>query len=127
MRLIDLNNPDLGKPQTIRGVYDRMLISMIDGRNGNAYKNSCLCHSVSIKYVIKKAAPTDKLVIVGAADRITHSFVVDTNGNIVADTNTKLNPEYDGKTYNIKDYNFKVMWVRKVIDIKHDIKKVMDK
>lgn len=114
----------LGRPQTTKGVYDRMLLSVLDPKNKNAYKQNCVCHSVAINYIIKKGKLSDMLVMVGRGNTVYHSFVTNFHGEILADSNIAKNPSFDGRYYEVDGHKMKVMWNKSVKNIQKDIKEM---
>lgn len=129
MKLTHIKQPDLfgirTNPQTIMGVYERMILRVIEPSNKDAFKNDCLCHKLSINYIIKHAKPSDRLVMVGYGNTVTHSFVVNISGKILADTNISNDPAYNGKRYTIGKHEFKHMWNKTARDIARDIKEIL--
>lgn len=131
MKLSHIKQPDLfgiqTKPQSIVGVYDRMILRVIEPSNKSAFKQDCTCHKLSINYIIKHGKPSDRLVMVGFGNTVTHSFVVNIRGEILADTNISNDPVYDGKMYTVGKDKFKHMWNKTARDIARDIKEILNK
>lgn len=129
MKLTHLNQSEMfgikSKPQSIVGVYDRMILRVIDPKNKDAFKGDCLCHKLSINYIVKEASPSDRLVMVGFGNTVAHSFVVNIHGKIIADTNISKDPTYDGKLYKVGKDTFKHMWNKTARDIARDIKEII--
>ena len=129
MKLSHIKQPDLfgisTKPQSIVGVYDRMILRVIEPTNKEAFQEMCTCHTQSINYIVKRAKPSDRLVMVGYGNTVTHSFVVNIRGEILSDTNSKNNPTYDGKFYTSGKDKFKHMWNKTARDIARDIKEII--
>lgn len=130
MKLDHIKQPDLfgikSKPQTIVGVYERMILRVIEPSNKDAFKNECLCHKLSINYIIKHGKPSDRIVMVGEGNTVYHSFVVNISGKILADTNISNDPTYNGKIYTVGTYVMKHMWNKTARDIARDIKEIIN-
>jgi len=131
MKLKHLKQPDLfgitSKPMSIVVVYDRMILGVINPSHKEAFRFNCLCHKLSMNYIVKHAKPSDRLVMVGAGNTVTHSFVVNISGKIIADTNISNDPAYNGKIYTVGKHEFKHMWNKTVRDITRDIKEILVK
>lgn len=112
----------IGRPQTVKGVYDRMILSILQPRHKDAYKFNCVCHSVAINYVDKRGKTSDMLVMVGKGNTVYHSFVANFRGEIIADSNIAKNPTFDGKYYTVDNKQLKLLWNRPVKKIEQDIK-----
>jgi hypothetical protein len=126
MRLADLTKSStrftgkIGKPHTVQGVYDRMMLRVLDQLGG--YTEDRTCHSVAIDYVYNKAKDSDILVFVGTkSGQVTHSFVTDKDDNILADSAMRHDPQWDGVVYSFgKGYEYYRMFAKQVREIRKD-------
>lgn len=100
---------DLGKPHTVKGVLGRMALRILDPKNKDAFRGSSLCHSVSADYMKTYGKPSDRLILVGRGDVVTHSFVVSRDSTIVSDSMKEANPDFDGRTYVVNNQEFRVI------------------
>lgn len=98
MKLEDLN---LEAPHTVKGVLGRIALRIMDPSNGDAFRGSQLCHSVSADYMKRSGKPSDRIILVGRGKVVTHSFVVSRDGRTLADSMSKANPTFDGRTYTV--------------------------
>jgi hypothetical protein len=122
MFLINLLEQVVGKPQTVQGVTDRMVLRVTDPEDKEGFKGKYLCHSVTADYA-KTGKDSEVIVFLGVSDNVYHSIVTNFHGDIMADSMSHKKPTFNGTVYRIEGnelFTVKTMFVR-------DFKKLINK
>lgn len=117
MILTNLLEQSIGKPQTVQGVTDRMVLRVTDPEHKDAFIGNRLCHSVVADYA-KKGNASDVIVFLGVGDKVYHSIVADFHGRIIADSMSHKQPTFNGKEYSIEGNKLSVIKTMFVRDFK---------